>query len=768
MAPALWPAFARQVRRRGRSGRACRCATCVRAAAVRAVAAAGAAGLRGARAAGSRASRPRRRWPRALGPGAAPRGDAARAATPPPTALTAARLLRSQGAGAAWARRTRARFERAVAALVQTAQALARAACAVRAARSARRHWEAARERCSRRRPARARSERWLARVALEWAAQAPAPRDRPPVRAAARPRGSCCRPAAPMRSCEALLTRRRTGCPAWSSMPMPRAAPLPARRRAARAWPSATASSTRRSAPPRRCSRTWQRGEAPVALIAQDRVLVRRVRALLERASRCRCVDETGWTLSTTRAAAQLMALLRAARRARGTDALFDWLKALPAWPGRSDAPRWRVRSSGLCRQRACRASTALERARARGCARGVLARRARGARARCAPARPACRDWLAAPARSARRPAAPGARCRPTRPAAQVLAALRLTTSSRRGRRWRAGGRRRRCWTLDELRGLGRRGAASRRASRRPAPAAARRRSSSRRWRARCCGRSRRSSARAPTIATSVRAPAPHPLLADAELRGARAARRAERAAARGAGLRAGRCALPHVTLPAPPCRRRRRAAGRQPAAAAAGARPGAPGPQPRAVDRPAPARALPAAAAAAAAAAARRSCCRRASRPAPSRRCATARTASSRATCCACARTTNSRPSSRSATTAPGCTRCCMRFHAAARPAPATRRAEVARLHAIAPSGAAEHAAWPTTSSCPSPPRSRAWRRATSPGCIERDAAGAQLAGRRARAPHPCPRRWPASSCTGVIDRIDRVDHGAGDRS
>jgi len=46
------------------------------------------------------------------------------------------------------------------------------------------------------------------------------------------------------------------------------------------------------------------RRGERPVALIAQDRVLVRRVRALLERAH-ADVVDETGWKLSTTRAAA-------------------------------------------------------------------------------------------------------------------------------------------------------------------------------------------------------------------------------------------------------------------------------------------------------------------------------------------------------------------------------------------------------------------------------------------------------------------------------
>ncbi|MGM9515636.1 PD-(D/E)XK nuclease family protein [Roseateles sp. DB2] len=70
------------------------------------------------------------------------------------------------------------------------------------------------------------------------------------------------------------------------------------------------------------------RRQEVPVALIAQDRVLVRRVRALLER----QCVrlgDETGWTLATTPEAAQLMALLRAAQPRASVDEVLQWLKS-------------------------------------------------------------------------------------------------------------------------------------------------------------------------------------------------------------------------------------------------------------------------------------------------------------------------------------------------------------------------------------------------------------------------------------------------------
>ena len=67
--------------------------------------------------------------------------------------------------------------------------------------------------------------------------------------------------------------------------------------------------------------------GRSPVALVAQDRLLTRRVRALLgERAVAVR--DETGWTLSTTRAAAAVMGLLRAMAWDASTDTVLDWAK--------------------------------------------------------------------------------------------------------------------------------------------------------------------------------------------------------------------------------------------------------------------------------------------------------------------------------------------------------------------------------------------------------------------------------------------------------
>lgn len=72
-------------------------------------------------------------------------------------------------------------------------------------------------------------------------------------------------------------------------------------------------------------------RGETPVALIALDRVLLRRVRALLDRQG-VPIDDESGWMLSTTRAGAAVMALLRAVRPDASTDELIDAWAALPA----------------------------------------------------------------------------------------------------------------------------------------------------------------------------------------------------------------------------------------------------------------------------------------------------------------------------------------------------------------------------------------------------------------------------------------------------
>ncbi len=72
--------------------------------------------------------------------------------------------------------------------------------------------------------------------------------------------------------------------------------------------------------------------GRSPVALVAQDRVLTRRVHAMLGQTG-VTVRDETGWKLSTTRAAASLMSLLRAQVWDASTDAVLDWLKNASAF---------------------------------------------------------------------------------------------------------------------------------------------------------------------------------------------------------------------------------------------------------------------------------------------------------------------------------------------------------------------------------------------------------------------------------------------------
>jgi ATP-dependent helicase/nuclease subunit B len=70
------------------------------------------------------------------------------------------------------------------------------------------------------------------------------------------------------------------------------------------------------------------QSGKTSIAIIAQDRVVARRIRALLERAQ-IFVDDETGWKLSTTRTAAAVAALLDVVSTRAETVALLDLLKS-------------------------------------------------------------------------------------------------------------------------------------------------------------------------------------------------------------------------------------------------------------------------------------------------------------------------------------------------------------------------------------------------------------------------------------------------------
>ncbi|MFN4120480.1 PD-(D/E)XK nuclease family protein [Acidovorax sp.] len=73
--------------------------------------------------------------------------------------------------------------------------------------------------------------------------------------------------------------------------------------------------------------------GRTPVALAANDRALTRRISAHLA-SSGVAVRDENGWTLSTTRAAAQVMAALKACAWNALADEVLDWLKHAPTLP--------------------------------------------------------------------------------------------------------------------------------------------------------------------------------------------------------------------------------------------------------------------------------------------------------------------------------------------------------------------------------------------------------------------------------------------------
>lgn len=116
------------------------------------------------------------------------------------------------------------------------------------------------------------------------------------------------------------------------------------------------------------------RQGRQPVALAATDRVLVRRIRAMLDLHG-VRVRDETGWKLSTTRAAAHVMGALRAARWDASGDTVLDWLKNAPALDANSVSALERLlRQHGLAHWRALEAPGALQRLGARGAAQPAL----------------------------------------------------------------------------------------------------------------------------------------------------------------------------------------------------------------------------------------------------------------------------------------------------------------------------------------------------------------------------------------------------------
>lgn len=86
------------------------------------------------------------------------------------------------------------------------------------------------------------------------------------------------------------------------------------------------------------------ERDAGLVALVDSDRALTRRIRAALE-GQGLTVRDETGWKLSTTLAASQVMALLRACAPRADSDVVLEWLKLaqgvqVTGTPAQDDAP--------------------------------------------------------------------------------------------------------------------------------------------------------------------------------------------------------------------------------------------------------------------------------------------------------------------------------------------------------------------------------------------------------------------------------------------
>ncbi len=109
---------------------------------------------------------------------------------------------------------------------------------------------------------------------------------------------------------------------------------------------------------------RHLEAGHVPVALAAVDRVLTRRIRAMLA-ARGVPLADETGWKLSTTRAAAHVMGLLKACAWDAPSDEVLDWLKNTPAIAPRvALSLERRIRGAGLRAWASVRAERLVRRA--------------------------------------------------------------------------------------------------------------------------------------------------------------------------------------------------------------------------------------------------------------------------------------------------------------------------------------------------------------------------------------------------------------------
>lgn len=243
-------------------------------------------------------------------------------------ALVASAMLRGQPWAQAWRRRDRRGFDAGVALLIRTTRLLADGACAVLPAQ--RPAWWAQARSLALPSSGPDAMERALLRTAVEWAAASADPDTdrlfelRPGAWIALELGGEDRLTAllleqASARGVPALRLRADPGAddPFTEADAVSALEVVDARDAEEEAWAAAI-----------EVNAALGRGAIPVALIAEDRALVRRIRALLERTG-TPVDDETGWSLATTRAGAHAYSGLRAAQPSASRDDQLDWLKS-------------------------------------------------------------------------------------------------------------------------------------------------------------------------------------------------------------------------------------------------------------------------------------------------------------------------------------------------------------------------------------------------------------------------------------------------------
>lgn len=260
----------------------------------------------------------------------APPGDAALGDDPAEDRLAATALLLREAGGASWQAQDPRGFADAAAALAEAATRLAAGAkaCAP-AARAA--YWQTA-LRAIGNGEGPGDLEQALLRVAVVWAAESPAAATDSLF--ALQPAAWCVLQAGGADPLATGLMHAWRGPALWLEADADPADPFAVLARPGGAVPSELLCDhfeAEAQAAAAEVIDALAHGLAPVGLVALDRELVRRTRALLERAG-VALLDETGWRLSTTRAGARVMAWLQAARPEADADVRLAWLQGWPA----------------------------------------------------------------------------------------------------------------------------------------------------------------------------------------------------------------------------------------------------------------------------------------------------------------------------------------------------------------------------------------------------------------------------------------------------